>query len=151
LSSGKIYAPPFGGAAASSFSVCPSVKTTTVKVATMFRLGRRRKAGSDKRRGPFKNGLFIFISVGFLLASCYTIPTSTVVDGVDFSQYEYAAIGSDVSGGAAIMSAYMQLQNSLISYGYKIIGDTRIVASLSSEDLSKLFIVTAGISSSRDE
>jgi hypothetical protein len=82
--------------------------------------------------------------------SCYTIPTSIVAPNVDFSRYAFAAIGTNVSGGSAIMDAHMQLQNSLISCGYNLIGDTRI-GTLTHEEQSRLFIITMGMSSSVDE
>jgi hypothetical protein len=67
------------------------------------------------------------------------------------SKYEFASIGSNVTGGSTIMGALMDLQNSLLSCGYKIVGDTRINSMLDQEDLPKLFIVTMGLTSSSDQ
>jgi hypothetical protein len=98
-----------------------------------------------------KNEL-IFLMIFFItLSSCKTTSNSIVAPSIDMSKYEFASIGSDVTGGSAIMGALMDLQNSLISCGYKIVGDTRINSTLGREDLPKLFIVTMGLTSSSEQ
>jgi len=100
---------------------------------------------------------FFFLTICLLfLFSCNTTPDSTtsnsnVISSIDMSKYEYASIGSNVTGGSTIMGALMDLQNSLISCGYKIVGDTRINSMLAQEDLPKLFIVTMGLTSTKSQ
>jgi len=97
-----------------------------------------------------KNKL-IFLTICFITVfSCSTTPNSNV-PSIDMSKYEFASIGSNVTGGSTIMGALVDLQNSLISCGYKIVGDTRINSTLAQEELPKLFIVTMGITSTKEQ
>jgi hypothetical protein len=98
-----------------------------------------------------KNKLIFIIIFIITLSSCNTTLNSIVAPNIDMSKYQFASIGSDVTGGSTIMGALMDLQNSLISCGYKIVGDTRINSTLDQEDLPKLFIVTMGLTSSSSE
>ena len=94
----------------------------------------------------------VFLTIFFvILSSCNTTPNSIISPGIDISKYEFASIGSNVTGGSTIMGALMDLQNSLISCGYKIVGDTRINSTLAQEDLQKLFIVTMGLTSTSEQ
>ena len=94
--------------------------------------------------------LFIIVfSMSFILFSCSTT-SSTIAPDADFSKYIFAAIGSDLDGGAAIYDCQIQLQNSLISSGYKIIGDTRI-GTLSLDDQKKVLVLTMGLTSTVDK
>ena len=89
----------------------------------------------------------VFVIFSIIISSCSTTSSNVVVPSIDMSKYEFASIGSDVTGGSTIMGALMDLQNSLITSGYKIVGDTRIHSTLGQEDLSKLFIVAMGLTS----
>jgi len=94
----------------------------------------------------------IFLTICFItLFSCNTTPNNNVVPIIDMTKYEFASIGSNVTGGSTILGALMDLQNSLISCGYKIVGDTRINSMLAQEDLPKLFMVTMGLTSTKDQ
>jgi len=93
------------------------------------------------------NKCIFLVIICLTLSSCNTTSNSIVTPIIDMSMYEFASIGSDVTGGSAVMGALMDLQNSLMSCGYKVIGDTRINSTLVQEDLTKLFIVTMGLTS----
>ena len=100
-----------------------------------------------------KKLFILLLSLSFFLFSCSTTSTSTtstIAPDADFSKYIYAALGSDLDGGAIIYDSQMQLQNSLISSGYQIIGDTRI-GTLSPEEKEKVFVITMGITSTNDK
>jgi len=95
--------------------------------------------------------IYLSIIVLFLLVSCYTSPTSIIAPNIDFSQYTFAAIGSDNQGSSVILNeAGMQIQNSLIALGFNVISDTRI-NTLNSDQRTRLFIVELSISSNIDE
>ena len=98
-----------------------------------------------------KSKIIILTIIFIVLSSCNTTPNNTTTPSIDMSKYEFASIGSDVTGGSTIMGALMDLQNSLISCGYKIVGDTRINSTLNKEELSKLFIVTMGLTSTSEQ
>jgi len=95
---------------------------------------------------------FICLTIlSIILSSCNTTQNSIIANSIDMSKYEFASIGSNVTGGSTIMGALLDLQNSLISCGYKIVGDTRINSTLYQEDLPKLFIVTMGLTSTSEQ
>ena len=94
---------------------------------------------------------FIIIIVLFSLNSCYTTPTSIIAPNVDFSQYSFAAIGTNTTGSSVILSeAHMRIQNSLIALGFDVLTDSR-VNSLDRDQRSRLFFVEFSISSNMDE
>jgi len=86
----------------------------------------------------------------FFFISC-TTTTSVVASNVDFSNYEFAAIGTRTTGSnVVLMDAHMRIQNALESLGFTVIVDTRI-SSLTFEERSRLFIVEFSITSTGEE
>ena len=55
-----------------------------------------------------KKLFILLLPLSFVLFSCYT--TSSIAPDADFSKYIYAALGSDLDGGAIIYDSQMQLQ-----------------------------------------
>jgi len=97
-----------------------------------------------------KNVFLILVTI-WLFNSCYTAPMSNVAPNVDLNKYSFAAIGTKTTGNNIVLTdAHMKIQNTLLSYGYNVIIDSRISA-LDLEDRSRLFYVEFSISSTVDE
>jgi hypothetical protein len=95
--------------------------------------------------------IFYTIIAILVVTACSTTPTSTVAPNINFSDYEFAAIGSRGTGSNVIlMDTHMRIQNALVSSGYNVIVDTRI-NSLDYEERAKLFFVEFSITSNVSE